>query len=331
MILRYRTSDGRSHEVDFTTPDIIDLMHQNIRSIDLTPLAGLKELKRLSLQGNNISRLDITSLLFCPNLEVFETDAETSFEVLFVPITVALPKALTHSMLKKYRRGRTRTTIVSIQLYWNLSNSLVQGNWNRVLTQIQSIYPYFNEFQKHEFKSVFLEAINLHEYLGVDTDFYNLIEGIPANCGYEKLRKLVKSRAEEILLDQINKDGSTIFINVESLIHDPHLLSLAAAVLDRRKSEITSLEVRIDSNGSVDLGSIWITAYGFKILRSINAGLKVDRKSFDRIKKTLSTLGYSISLKQFPRKVSDTINISPGLREYILFIAEKYRNKHSPV
>ncbi|MGY5859749.1 MAG: hypothetical protein RTU63_10290 [Candidatus Thorarchaeota archaeon] len=330
MFLKYRDFDGSSTQIDVKSKRVIDLRGHNIRTIDVSQLAG-SNVRKIFLDGNHISRLDITSLFFCPNLEVLQTDWSTSFDALYVPMTLKRPLALELEKLKEFRLGGDWGSISTVRVYWKFSNLLVKGKWNQIQTQVDLIYPFLNDFQKHELKSIFLEALNLHHYLGVDTLFHTLFESADSTRNYNSFRNSVKAKVEELLLSQVRNGGPTIFIDVESIKRESNLLPLAAEVLEKRTEEMQNLEVYVNSKNRIDLRTIWITAYGFRILRGIGAGLDTNLHSFERIHDTFKSLGYSIQLKKRRTKAHDSINLSDGIRNYILFIADRYRNRYSPI
>ena len=330
--IRYRRFDGESCEADIRIEDgVLDLSRRNIRSIDLTPLAGFTELQKLDLYRNPIPSLDVTSLFFCPNLRSLSLDSSIPLEALYVPMTIEHPAALHPKALF----GRTGWQYGLQKIYWNLSDQLGKRAWHRLRGQLDSIIPHMNAVQKQELKAVFLESLDLHHFVGLDCEVEDLTAGIGERDSFEKIRGTLKQSCYRLLNQQLENGGPTIFIDVELLRsesdRDPGCALAAARVLERRETEMESLAVQQTIGKGVDLSPIWITAYGFKVLRTLNAGLNAKKGQFLEIEQAFSALGYPIRVARGIGRVHLPVKISQGLRDYVLFIANHYSSRHSPV
>ena len=93
------------------------------------------------------------------------------------------------------------------------------------------------------------------------------------------------------LCNQIDNDGPTINLNIQKMIEHRELAKRTSRVIELRNSEMNNL-VLYQEAGLVDLEPVWMTAYGFQILRSMNVKRQCTIGNFDEIKKEFNRLGF---------------------------------------
>ena len=83
FVLRYVTSNGTIMEYEFERNDsIIDLSNRDIFEFDVSQLKSNNHIRELRLNGNNISRMDLTPLLSCKTLKTLRLDDATEGETI---------------------------------------------------------------------------------------------------------------------------------------------------------------------------------------------------------------------------------------------------------
>ena len=93
------------------------------------------------------------------------------------------------------------------------------------------------------------------------------------------------------LCNQIDDDGPTINLNIQKMKEHGELARRISRVIELRSSEINDLVLYQDGD-LVDLEPLWLTAYGFRILQSMNVRRQCKIENFDEIKREFGRLGF---------------------------------------
>ncbi len=146
-----------------------------------------------------------------------------------------------------------------------------------------------------------LWKLDLKELFGYTGNFLELLEVIPA-YGRDNEDQLVADlrnnfveRLIPVALEQVKKSGNTLFFDVEIMRNsgDANQARLAGYIVLRREKEIEET-VLLEKNNEVDLSPLWLTHYGFNILRAM--GMRKTCKPFElrKVKKMLKKEGLEI-------------------------------------
>ena len=120
------------------------------------------------------------------------------------------------------------------------------------------------------------------------------------------------------LRNQFKSGGSTLFFDVERLSTTRGAI-LVEPLVKRRKQEIEELILQEHGN-RVDLIPLWLTGYGFEILRKRGTGRTTSLHGFRTIKAVFQELGFDLHIQETSK--IDTIerkqHISPELQRMVI-------------
>jgi hypothetical protein len=140
---------------------------------------------------------------------------------------------------------------------------------------------------------------------------------------YSSRRTEIYDYVRERICEQIDAGGTTIGIDIDSMIHDGHFAARISKVLEKRQSEIRDVEVVVEDN-TFNLKNFWLTAYGFNMKQHgmRNVGHWCSLETFDKIQKNLNTLGIKLRVSPCQSQVNIP-GLSKGMRDYIWAISRE--------
>lgn len=283
------TFDTDSRRIEFPRKDYL--------YVDLSPLARCKSIQKVFISCCSLRCLDITPVIHAP------------FEYLH-------HHGYTYTLL-------SRETVESIQ----------SPNINRIQlfdtpsyycdeSTISFILPLLTKYESDSWKISFLgDCLVLAENIPgiglVDLsaeDIYEMLQ----NEDRKQRRKYILSR----YCDQIDRGGTTICASINQFMNCiPELTKRIKNIIELRKAEMGHLAFKLNSEtNEIDLHSLFLTAYGFQILSSLELGLKCTSDEFKLIQKALDDLGFPIYRPKNPG-IKNSTSISKPLREYIWKLA----------
>ncbi|MGY5858371.1 MAG: ADP-ribosylation factor-like protein [Candidatus Thorarchaeota archaeon] len=128
------------------------------------------------------------------------------------------------------------------------------------------------------------------------------------------------SISKEAIHDYYQKGGSSIFIDIKELGATEYSVYIPE-ILEERAREIENIWVNETTSGNYDLRYLWLTAYGFEILRTLKMGLNVDSEKFKRVEEVFGELGFTLQVRS-DGKYPD-IEMSPELKSFVWKIVSK--------
>ena len=296
FVLRYTTSEGTQSETEFDKEArTIDLSNKDIIGFDTSQLVPNNQVKELLLDGNNISRLDLTPLLSCKNLQTIELDYETDGETI-----------LSDSVMEK---------LADEVLYDEITN-FDALSYLPSLDSIRYSFPYVRKREQiwkliHLFQNA-LDVLGLGGMgildIGIKESERILKEILKTGC-----RDEIKETLMTALIEQIDRGGPTINLDVEFMKKHGELVMRIDDVVELRNEEMKhqyvpvltfaidqeSIEILESVGESVDthyadLRMLLLTAYGYEVLESLAMGTTCGMKTFSKVADSLSTLGFNI-------------------------------------
>ena len=184
-----------------------------------------------------------------------------------------------------------------------------------------------------------LEKIGLPEFYGCDINIHPLLELIPHDSESIDVKTFLQHRIVEMLLARIDNGASTILLDIKKMKGKPAEVLIPHIKKIRRK-EIQNVSVYLDAreilcydvfmketdrklipkqNQSVNLETLWLTAYGYQVLRKCRVGLHTDIEGLRKIERALSKIDAPLKLDIYGEcKDSYKTSISKSMREFIL-------------
>ncbi len=118
------------------------------------------------------------------------------------------------------------------------------------------------------------------------------------------------------LCSQIDQGGVTIGLDVQRMAEYGDLAQRIDDVLAQRENEIKQIKLLTNGN-EVDLGPLWLTAYGNQILNALDLGAKCSLDEFSDLHAKFKEIGFNLRTTEKPVR-STKPKVSPKMREYIL-------------
>ncbi|MGY5863467.1 MAG: hypothetical protein RTV41_02625 [Candidatus Thorarchaeota archaeon] len=225
-------------------------------------------------------------------------------------------------------RGLYSTTV------WHLYTRLVdKEGWQyvrkRMIETLQQMKPE-EKFQAH---FGVLDSLDLIEFAGYDGDVCELLKQIPEDCPFDDVGDLLYDMLIDEVSEQIKKEGPTLFLDVERLVHTKGVI-LIPHILERKKREIEDARVYICET-QVDLRDLWKTSIGFDILTALEMRLETDIYGLERMKQSLEGIGMkvsivSISKKEFKDGMAEkqrTVKMSDEMQSFVYAHAKRTLNE----
>jgi hypothetical protein len=111
----------------------------------------------------------------------------------------------------------------------------------------------------------------------------------------------------------LESEGASIFIDIE-LLKETCLARYIPRILEQRAEEMKKTWVN-RHRGQFDLRYLWLTAYGFEILRSLGVGLVVSARELKTIVNTCKQVGFDLQVKN-GNSVPETY-LSKDMKEFV--------------
>jgi len=294
----------------------IDLSTNRLNTIDLWPLAACTQLDKLHLYGNNITQVDVTPLLLLGDPARIYVDEGT--EITTYPGFEGYIETDDENSVSRHR--------------WMASTSSGQGQidnfgWNRILELIPEIRSRIADNGDLLIQLLLLKALNVQELGLYDGPLDNILDYIPKDADLRTAREKVYDRMVTLVENQLIQNGLTLFIDVDSLT-TTRASKLIPLVLEKRRREIEKIVLPVKDN-RVDLKPLWLTSYGFAILRGLGVfDLDISRSGFDKIRKAFKEAGLKIRTTQKNKNSKGGLPlVSESMRSHILGLADSNRSQ----
>ncbi|TFG26537.1 hypothetical protein EU528_14255 [Candidatus Thorarchaeota archaeon] len=139
-------------------------------------------------------------------------------------------------------------------------------------------------------------------------------------------RDTILSYVSENIYRQIDSEKTTIQLDLGMAIENGEFAKRVEKVLAKRKREITEVEVVIEGQ-LVNLKNLWLTSYGFSVLKALDVGTSCNLGTFYTIEREFAKS--DITIRTTTESPQDYLpDVSPLMRNYIWELADK-RNSSS--
>ncbi len=174
-----------------------------------------------------------------------------------------------------------------------------------------------------------LSNMNL-EWVGLlDTNPLNLLMAIWEIPNTPEKEERVRNLVFDELCAQIDRGGTTIGLDVEKMAEYEALTTRINRVRELRRMEIDGMEPIVISKTvsddqyeitSVDVDSLWYTAYGYQVLNELNLGKSCDEEDFIDIQEELSNFGIQLHANAEPQGTYQP-SMTQAMKEYIWYVS----------
>ncbi len=149
------------------------------------------------------------------------------------------------------------------------------------------------------------------------------MESIESDVSFRQAKSQLYAGVIGLLHEQLDEGGSTFFLDIDKLRKKRREV-LISKIEERRVEEIQNTVVP-QKKGSVHLEPLWLTVYGFEVLKNLKMPVKkttVER--FERVERALLEQGLAFKTKRFKKKRLSkqySVAMSRELKQYILSLA----------
>jgi hypothetical protein len=325
---------------------VLNLCENRLSEVNLLPLADCKLQEYLYLNHNKFSYLDLLPLTLCKKLHRLELEGNSLNFYMFGPFLISDIHSRTSVMEKPKLSSQLKYPLLSDRLlafilssanmpwlnqfvvnreiqWYDYSKLVQQCGWKRVQVHMLSMVDLLSDDIWVEGQYEFFKTLGFSELAGFDGDLSSLMSKISPTLDYEEVREKFHDLIIDSLFTQFNQNGCTHFF-------DTHAMSITKAsilipkLLSRRSKEMERITLQIKKN-KINLRPLWLTSYGFKILSILGMSTSTNMKGFQKVRKGLKRLGFSINLE---RNIEDTTSVgdvimSHRMMWYILRLASQ--------
>ncbi|MFW9926826.1 MAG: hypothetical protein ACFFDM_08675 [Candidatus Thorarchaeota archaeon] len=320
-------SNNMLEDVDFTplsqnqTINTLILENNHLTSLELWPLADCKALIQLKLKNNRLPELDLTPIFLRAHIDLDSSVVISADHILRFALS-------NHQLKERFllvRPDKAPWTATPVIIWNNYETLAKRMEWSEIHNRIQTVLNQVSEIDWFAIQRGLMMALSFDELAGYDGDPRNLLSDTSTEMNYKTARQSIFSRAIELLEEQVENGGTTLFLDIESM-KTTRASKLIPKVVEARKQEMEN--TTIQTKGSIALmNSLWLSFYGFKLLEALGIGTQYYGDGLDSIRKSLDDLGFELKTQEVESigtcVASDPIRASDSLKKHVLYIAEK--------
>jgi hypothetical protein len=323
--------------------EILDLSHNMLDELDLTPLMGCSTLVELRIQSNHLKTLNLWPLVNC--IELKEIDITENrlhgFDLspIFLKTYVRIDSSVVISadsllqyiftadeLGKHFQLVRTDAApwtappVIMWSAYTDLAKRI---EWPDIKNRIDLLLDRVNEDQWYSIQRGLLIGLGIEELAGFDGDPKQLLEDTDHKISFKEARQIIFDNTVKSLEKQLDNNGPTLFLDIEKM-RKTGASKLIPKIVERRKREVESTIIPVKGS-KVFLESLWMTHYGYHILRAANFNLETDLAGFNTIKENFEKLGMTIKTQNAPNpNISSSYKMSRGMHRHMLNFIRGY-------
>jgi hypothetical protein len=181
-----------------------------------------------------------------------------------------------------------------------------------------------------------LDGLGLDEFYGCDYDIFEALDNIPPESDLIDIQSFLRHKLVETLLEQFDVGGTTILLDIEKMLETPATV-LIPRIIELRKKEIENLSVPIvgkklvvydvfmdelgmttDPIDAVHLEDLWMTAYGFQVLLTLELGTRTDLEGLRKIEIVMNRLGLNLNIVNIPKQITNPKSIMSEAMRHLL-------------
>lgn len=348
---KYQTSDKK---IDFTTRaakrvdlsnlrkctnlEILSLANNMLEELDLTPLSENTFLTEIQLENNHLTTLDLWPLGYCESLSHLNLTQNRLQNLDLTPI-LSRVKVLLDSSVVIYadytlrfflktkelaerfllvRPDRAPWTAPPVLIWTELDTVAKKMKWSKIRERILTILDQISREKWYHIQRGLLIGLGMAELSGFDGNPAKLVDTTDDTMNYETAKQAIFNRAVELLEEQIDHGGPTLFLDTEAMI-ETSASKLISKIIDARKLEIENTTILTKASVTL-MNSLWLTHYGYNILKALNVGLR-HFGTEDKVKQSFSELGFTLKTEEVDSlettKINDPVNASHSMKDFI--------------
>ena len=254
------------------------LQSNQIETIDILPLASCKELRKIDLSMNQLQEFDSSSL--CARFPTIKLNGNNLDNLDVTPMMLGCSFEL-NGQVKPYRWISNRfVSEGAVYQRWHMyrKSRILPSLLREIQYQKQLLWKPIQKLltscgSRIRIQHVILSALDLEDIGIPDADISYKIMALSEDLTLEAAREAVEKIVVDAMIEQINHGGSSIGLDITKYYNKyGGIASRISKIEEARRKEIESVEVyRYNRLGTtIDLRPLWLTAYGYSILSSLD-------------------------------------------------------------
>ncbi len=296
--------------------EALDISSNLLESIDLSPLQGIQTLRRLQLQDNRLTHLDLWPLVRCRWLDMVDTCSNRLGTLDTTPVftcremRIDSPVVLTADSMLKYtaspdglkrrfhsvRPDHSIWTATPVIIWVDYQQLVRRLGWKAVVGRIRSVLEKTPSRYWFHLQHGLLEGLGMDELAGFDGDPRMLLESAQHEIDSDAALDSIYDRTVELLSEQVKREGPTLFLHVGTM-RNTRASKLIPGIIKRRKKEIEAIKVPF-FRGRAFLQSLWLTSYGFHLLKALRIGVSTDSRGLEKVKAAVKEMGFELNIER---------------------------------
>jgi hypothetical protein len=266
--------------------------NNHLESLNLWPLRECDALKRLNLTQNRLKELDITPILVRSHVLLDSSVVIYSDSILqFFFTTNQLAERLL--LIRPDGAPWTAQPVLMWKSYEALAKKM---DWTSLRQRILSILSQVSNNDWYAIQRGLMIGLGMEELAGFDGNPSKLLEGTTESMDYGTAKRAIFDRAIELLDEQVEHGGPTLFLDTE-MMRNTRASRLIARIADARTREIENAIVPTKGSTSL-MDSLWLTHYGYKILEALGIGIRHFGNAIEQVKTSFEKLGFSLKTQE---------------------------------
>lgn len=293
-----------------TKLETLDLSYNRIQDIRLTPLIHCKSLRYFYIHRNNLDTINIAPFNHLRDLQKVIIDAMQGckpvpvFKAEFGDAPPNLNDVLYAMTFKADRpewlQGCPQTKIIRLGTE-SYSTHVRKYGWESVRKHLEAAYELLPPKKDFQAQQSIMDDLGMAELACYDGSISDIIAIIPTSGTYEEGLLEIQTNLISMLSNQLENGGSTLFFDIDKLATTPGSV-LVPQIVSRREEELRNITL-YQLDGRVNLMPMWLTGFGFNILRATGCGREERRTAIpDILDRSTSAIGVTIPLKNTTSK-----------------------------
>ncbi|MFX1483327.1 MAG: leucine-rich repeat domain-containing protein [Promethearchaeota archaeon] len=273
---KLKTIDLSPLKTCFNLTDIY-LGYNKFRTVDLSSLSFCQSLGKITLQGNSPRSIDITPVIATPSFWRVETEARTT-------VTSWIDSPFGGEKFV-YRDGRNHRLS-------SVKPPAPKDSWKFYL-KLASITPTLSI----SIQTYILNSLGFEDFGFIDSNLSDLMRSIPLKTPIKEAKDRLRTYVVSKVCDQVEQGGTTLGLNLESLLEVNEIMRRWDKISHLRDSEMRQVTAKRYKN-MYDVRELYLTAYGYKLLNNLDLrGISgLEEEDFNVIRDIVESIGYEIEV-----------------------------------
>lgn len=166
----------------------------------------------------------------------------------------------------------------------------------------------------------YIGGLGLPELAGYDGDLVEILEALqlPEDASFSKVTERVQEVLVEKLKNQLAHKGPTLFMDSDRMLTS--MASAIAAFATHRK-QMEFEETVLYEESIIDLQPLWITGWGYEVLKAMKCGLTIDYAGFEQVKSAFQRINLILKTTTNPENVGTTVVMSEDMKQAVYWMA----------